>query len=285
MEAELEDHQAEKARAAAEGALTAAGVRVIPWPDGGFHGRKEAALRQEGQWHFSGSHLEIDVASHEEQPCHAGTVTARSKDAQTIWICTDPDRHRSKGESKLQLARRDEAASKREEARARRAAERARAEFMAKVLAGRLSVGAEATAHVLEVFVEAFGARTAQARIACSLLGLDPEETTTSWGASSKDWQAPLQARAKDRGGDGLATVALALAFAAVEEGLQGEWHAWGGARDRAHFQFLERLGYAPSDFEAGELRGAERRQADDERQLAYEHDAGEGHEDPGGAA
>jgi len=83
VEAELEDHQTQKARAAAEEALPAAGARVVPWPAGGFHGRKEAALRQEGQCHFSGSHLEIDVAAHEAEPCHAATVTARSKEART----------------------------------------------------------------------------------------------------------------------------------------------------------------------------------------------------------
>src|SRR5439155_20242240 len=124
------------------------------------------------------------------------------------------------------------------------------------------------------------GARAGPHRIACGLLGLDPEEKRTSWGGSSKDWQAPLRTRADDQGGDGLATVALALAFAAVEEGLRGEWHAWGGAPDRTHFRFLEALGYALSDFEATKLREAE----EEEEQLDGEDanpDEGPDHPSP----
>src|SRR5207237_10675679 len=73
VEAELEEHQAEKTRAAAEEALRAAGARVVPWPTDGFHRRKEAVLIQEGRWYFPGHTIDVDVDAHEAEPCHAAT--------------------------------------------------------------------------------------------------------------------------------------------------------------------------------------------------------------------
>jgi len=66
-----------------------------------------------------------------------------------MWICTDPDRHRSKGGSDIK-GEDPAVAAKREESRARRAADRDRADFMRGLLSGKVPTR-DSTELVLDV--------------------------------------------------------------------------------------------------------------------------------------
>lgn len=247
VEAELEEHRRETARAEAEDALRAIGATIVPWPPEGFYGRKEAALAQPGCWPFGGRQVGLTVDAHAGEPCHAATVYPR--DATTIWLCTNPDRHRPKGSSDLK-GEDPSVAAKREESKARRAAERARSEFMRGILAGKPPTK-EATEHALAAFVA--GVNHAPARIACKLLGLSPVMRKTSWGSAEKSYRASLT-NWIDEKPSRLLTVALAVAFAEAEEHLRSEWHGWGTPVDVRHFAFLAERGYVPGGFEMRRL-------------------------------
>ena len=258
VDAELDAHQREVARAKAEEALTAAGLTIVAWPEsGGFYGRKEAALSQPECWSFGGHRIDVAVEAHAGEPCHAATVNPR--DASTIWICTDPDRHRPKGGSDVK-GEDPQVAAKREEARARREAERGRADFLRRLLAGKLPTR-EATELALETLVA--GVNHAPARLACELLELAPVVRETSWGRPEKDYRAALTDSVADQP-TRLLTVALAIALAEVEDNLRNEWHGWGGQRDERHFAFLTERGYAPSEFETRRLEEGRNSAAED---------------------
>ncbi len=225
-----------KVTAAREG-LEAEGIAIVEqWTRYGGRSRQPVAI--------GSGHGEIDVepARHRREPCHVGHVT---RSGEVVLLCTDPGRHRPGGESGVEVppgaapTRTEERAAERDETKRRRQEERDRLAFVAGLVMRRLPRG-DTAALVVKQFLAA--AKSAQARTACDLLGIEPVQD--SYGP---DHRAALENHAasstvnRDR-------AALALALAAGEESLRYAAPGRLTVAARAHVDFLATYGWRDPD-------------------------------------
>ena len=261
---QLVELEHDRARAKAIADLEAAGVKVIE-PEADRFTVKGAALSSPQSYRMAprNGHLPFTPERHQGEPCHAATLT---RDGEPYWLCINPKRHDADGPSKLKIPK-DRAAKetaedrkRREEAKQRREEAKARTEFMRTWLARSQTTPerTSAEAQVLEVFLA--DANANPAKVACTLLGIEPIERKTSYGATEKSSQGALSAHAKDAPGRRL-QAALALAFGLAEELISSEWGSWSSDKVEAHFAYLQACGYQLSPFEAEKLAAAARKE------------------------
>lgn len=237
--------EAEAKVAAAAEQLHAAGVTIVEkWNRHGGRGRQPVVL---GSGH---GELDVKPAKHKREPCHAAHFT---RAGEIVWLCTDPARHRSGGESRVaaaatcELTAIEERAAEREAIKQRRAEDRERQSFVADLVGRRLARG-DLVALALDQFLAT--ATNNQARAACILLAID--EATEQLGAGHRiallDYASQSPSN-RDRAGFALA---LGLGEDIVRSGDTD------GRSDvgRRHLDFIVSYGWACSDPEgAPELR------------------------------
>ena len=191
--------------------------------------------------------LEIDAKAHAKEPCHAVVIGPR--DGAVLAVCVDKKRHSRKGASVVKApAKAGPDAEARAEKAAQREATQHRREFVAALLAGRVSK-ADVLALVLPNYLDDANANE-QAAIA-KLLGVEPAEADRydRWGAVLREYAASSET----------SRLRACLAFSIVqgEDALNGGW-----AHERAerHRAFLAAKGYEPTAYEAEQAEHAARR-------------------------
>jgi ParB/RepB/Spo0J family partition protein len=245
VEWQLRESEREQKRAAAIAEQKAAGVAVLNVDHHSYYGRKERPL---GKGY---DHLDVDVAAHAGQSCHAAAV---DNSGRVQLVCRRPDRHPEarKGRT-LTDVEKEERARKRQENKDRRAAQEARDEALRALVRKRLPKAA-VFEHVLTQWVLQRSANHVPARIACELLGLVVPARKNSW--DYVDYATPLRQHAA-KGPDQLARVGLALAFGGGEEPLRGDWPNWSGEGVHEHFGFLQAQGYELAPIEQTKLHSS----------------------------
>ena len=191
--------------------------------------------------------LEIEAKAHAKEPCHAVVIAPR--DGALVAVCTDKKRHSRKGASVVKApAKAGTDAEARAEKAAQREATEHRREFLAALLAGRISKS-DVLALVLPNYLDDANANE-QAAIA-KLLGVEPAEADRydRWGAVLREYAASSET----------SRLRACLAFSIVqgEDALNGGW-----AHERAerHRAFLAAKGYEPTAYEAEQAENAARR-------------------------
>lgn len=79
------------------------GIKLLSNNEGWDGFRPDGALRLEGQAVSYRKETElkgITAKDHTKEPCHAATI---DRDQKTVYLCTDPKRHSSKGESSIKV--------------------------------------------------------------------------------------------------------------------------------------------------------------------------------------
>jgi len=130
--------------------------------------------------------LDIEPKAHAKEPCHAVVIAPR--DGALLPVCTDKRRHAKKGTSTVKApAKAGPDAEARAEKAAKTEATKHRREFVAGVLAGRISK-ADVLALVLPNYLDDANANE-QAAIA-KLLGVEPAEADSydRWGAVLREY-------------------------------------------------------------------------------------------------
>jgi ParB/RepB/Spo0J family partition protein len=222
--------------AEAREALTAEGVTVVDgWSRYGGRSGQPVAVGDRV------SELDVPVGRHRREPCHAAHVMPGG---EVVHLCTDPARHRLGGDSRLQApaaaapTRSEECAEERAAARRQREADRERRALLSGLLRQRLPK-ADIWSVVCAQYVA--GAGSAQAKTACSLLGLDPAE-----GRYGPDHRLALEEFAAASALNHGRTV-LALALAAGEDAMRFASHVPPSSAATAHMEFLCAYGW-PAD-------------------------------------
>lgn len=224
--------------------LDARKIRVVDYPDYGQWQRSKHKPLSGNDYDGIG----IDTRKHAKEPCHAACITdgRHGEKAKIVYVCTDPSRHTSKGQSTIKAASSekavDEKTKKADEARGRREANKARLEILRKILATRTQK-TELLEHILQTYVRRY---VAAARLVCELLDIEVPKGTSA---------ETLVKRYAAKGGVPLFRAALAIALADREKVLR-EGSAWS---TDAHYALLNTFGYAPSEYEAGIIAHAHR--------------------------
>jgi hypothetical protein len=166
-----------------------------------------------------------------------------------VAVCTDKKRHSRKGASVVKApAKAGPDAEARAEKAAQREATEHRREFLAALLAGRISK-ADVLALVLPNYLD--DANTNEQAAIAKLLGVEPAEADRydRWGAVLREYAASSET----------SRLRACLAFSIVqgEDALIGGW-----AHERAerHRAFLAAKGYEPTAYEAEQADHAARR-------------------------
>lgn len=181
---------------------------------------------------------DAQAKKHADVDCHAVTVVRDYQGARITPICTKPATHRKDAPklSKRELA-------EREKQRAIVAATKARRAFFsehvlpAKVPADRLE------SLILEEILSASWAEVITS--AAKLLGLDPIETVTDYGAyktTSRNYAQPVRDLAES-GAPGRRRVMLAIVAAGAESGMKHDYYGW-GPRQIEYVGLLQEHGY-----------------------------------------
>lgn len=200
-----------------------------------------------GEW----DGLDISVARHRKEPCHAAAVDS---DGKRIYLCREPSRHAKTSATAKRKTDRDRQSAK------RRAHEK---ELRTAAAARRAHVGSLLTSglpkpEAISVMFEGFLRHCQQEpkKLACQLLGLEPRRTKRDpeYSYVSVDYDGALAELAAKSERD-LLRVAAAIAFGGTEQYLSpGSYHGWRG--DKPYFELLERHGYKTSAAEKVELAG-----------------------------
>lgn len=191
--------------------------------------------------------LDIEPKAHAKEPCHAVVIAPR--DGALMPVCVDRKRHARKGASAVKApAKAGPDAEARAEKAARKEATDHRREFVAALLAGRVTK-ADVLALVLPNYLDGANANE-QAAIA-KLLGVEPAEADRydRWGAVLREY-AGISETSRLR-------ACLAFSLVQGEDALNGGW-----AHERAerHRAFLAAKGYEPSAIEVEQAQDAARR-------------------------
>lgn len=218
-------------------ALEAEGQRVVAYDAN----RQERNYLEIGRW----MGLAIDVEAHRSESCHAVVVNPYRPN-EVIDVCTDGDRHQSKGDSTLKTQSRSQGARQKSEEekaqnRARTDADAHRRAFLGEVLQGKFG-RAEALTFVMTSFLD--GANAQSCAAACKLLGLD--------GDSSSPWEqkTALISYASESARN-LLRAALSVAAA------QGDGEVRNGfspSRKASLYAWMGTEGYEPTEYEAEKL-------------------------------
>ena len=190
--------------------------------------------------------LDLDAKAHAKEPCHAVVIAPR--DGKATPVCTDKKRHTRKGASPVKTAARTGAdAEARAEKAARKEATEHRKEFVASVLAGRITK-ADVLRLVLPNYLDDANSNE-QAAIA-KLLGVEPAEADRydRWGEALREFAAVSETS--------LLRVCLAFSLVQGEDAVAGGW-----AHERAerHRAFLAAKGYEPTAYEVEQAEAAAR--------------------------
>ena len=191
--------------------------------------------------------LDVDPKAHAKEPCHAVAISPR--DATLTPVCTDKKRHSRKGTSSVKTApKQGPDHDARAEKAARKQATDQRKEFIASVLAGRISK-ADVLALVLPNYLDDANANEQQA--IAKLLGVEPPDDNryNRWGHALREYAAASET----------ARLRACLAFSLVqgEEAVSG---SWGHDRAERHRAFLAAKGYEPTAYEVEQAEAAARR-------------------------
>lgn len=184
--------------------LHADGVTIVEeWNRYGGRGRQPVAL---GSGH---GELDVKPTKHKREPCHAAHIT---RTGDIVWLCTDPRRHRTGGDSRIAAADTcaptavEERAAEREEIKRQRTEDRERQSFVADLVKRRIPRG-DIVALALNQFLAT--ATNNQARGACVLLAID--ESVDQFGAGHRT--ALLDYATESASNRDRASFALALAL------------------------------------------------------------------------
>jgi len=191
--------------------------------------------------------LELDAKAHAAEPCHAVVIGPR--DGAIAAVCTDRKRHAKKGASTVKApVKAGPDAEARAEKAAKREATEHRREFLANVLAGRISK-ADVLSLVLPNYLD--DANTNEQAAIAKLLGVEPSEADRydRWGEVLRAYAASSET----------SRLRACLAFSIVqgEDALAGGWAHGRGERHRA---FLAAKGYEPTAYEVEQAADAARR-------------------------
>lgn len=198
--------------------------------------------------------LDLDTKAHQNEPCHAVTISTYYDHADTVDYCTDPARHAPKGTSPLKTTTKRETAERKMSAAERAARDAAdnrrlfaRRLFDPDITTNPVGLLGNAYTELIERRYLADAASDECSRIA-KLLALEPIETEGYGGTITKDWPATIAAYA-DRGTPERRRACLAFAIIQGETGyIPGR--AAGMTSDEQHLQLLVSLGYEPTPHE-----------------------------------
>lgn len=254
VEEELREHDQVKRLGEETQRLKNAGVRVLKSKRDAYRVLKlpkgAVEVSKQGGW----SQLKLDPEKHAKEPCAAAIVSDSYGGVRVIHLCTDRKRHPKLKTGAERDRTREVAAGARakelEQQKQLKAAAKARREFARDLLERRVTKDT-----ALERLVQGFLTVSQQdaLKLACELLGLEPRQTKSAYGATYRDFTTPIEAFAVE-GPAQLQRAALALALGAVEVRMATPWRSEWDARERAHLDYLQAQGYELSEAERSRL-------------------------------
>ena len=220
--------------------------------------------------------LDLDAKAHAKEPCHAVVIGPR--DGKATPVCTDKKRHTRKGASAVKTpAKAGPDAEARAEKAARKEATEHRKEFVASLLAGRVTK-ADVLRLVLPNYLD--DANSNEQAAVAKLLGVDAAEADRydRWGEALREFASVSETS--------LLRACLAFSLVQGEDAVAG---GWGHERAERHRTFLVSKGYEPTAYEVEQAEAAARRHEESlDRTAGFRADvarAGEANADEDGGA
>jgi hypothetical protein len=190
--------------------------------------------------------LDLDPKAHAKEPCHAVVIAPR--DGKATPVCTDKKRHTRKGASPVKTAAKTGVDAERAEKAARKETTEHRKDFVASVLAGRVTK-ADVLRLVLPNYLD--DANSNEQAAVAKLLGVEAAEANRydRWGDALREYAAVSETS--------LLRACLAFSLVQGEDAVAGGW-----AHERAerHRAFLAAKGYEPTPYEVEQAEAGARR-------------------------
>lgn len=251
---QVEELEREKKIEKVRGSLGAEGVRIV---DRGVVGYKQEAKTLGPGWQG----LNLSQEEHKNEPCHAAFIEPWN--ATVTYVCMQPKRHASNGESTLKVDVAEDPWEKRraEQEAESRAWEREREQRLATQERRRAHLrlilkGLPRITEVLERLIRSLlGSEPTSGEgleIACQLLELEPRKVRTSWGTDEPRYEEAFQDYIEGEPSHAIVRAGLALAFGLYEEQLVG--HRVNPSVALEYFAYLQEHGYEPSEIERFQL-------------------------------
>lgn len=101
VDAELQEHAAAERKRTAKERAKSEGIKFVGYPNG--YSSTTRILGKPKDSYAAGMYVPFTKAQHKGEPCHAAALSPSWAGQQFVYVCTEPERHNKKGESKLKL--------------------------------------------------------------------------------------------------------------------------------------------------------------------------------------